>query len=351
MNLNILGLPVAVGARHSLVDDSGIPVLRVEHNAGHVLEIQATVRGGDLADQHGWSALEHATLGLRNLALPRGLAIATANEEDVIALSARRGGNVVHLELEMAEDQSGLLRLRDELAKRVELRGRVSPVIAHVEASVLSAHRLDVNLRVADKHLDAQVQLQDARRGEVILHCVLQTTNKGREEVALLFTEERQVVPIVLRGRGHLVLKECDGPAQDNAFGQNPEGRVDGVTAEPVRQVLEVRDGILNWRPAEDPLSRCTNGTKRGVAPGLLAVADVVALIKHDAVPRIVVDDVLIAPHAIVGRQKDDRVTRSTPRALRELAKRNSTLLERGRPLLDENRGCDEQSRGDRSVT
>ena len=226
----------------------------------------------------------------------------------------------------------------------------MSPVVAHVQTGVLAAHRLDVDLRMADEHLDAQVQLQDARGGEVILHRVLQAADKGREEIALLWTEERQIMPVVLRRCGHLGLKKRDGPAQDNGLGQNPEGRVDGVAAEPVRQVLEVRNGILNRCSAEDPLARTANGTKSGVAPGLLAVADVVALIQDNAVPRIVVNDVLVAPQAIVGRQKDNGVARSTPRALRELAERDSALLECGRPLLDENRGRNEQSCGDRCV-
>lgn len=155
MDLDVLGLTVAVGACHGLVDDCRIPVLRVEHDAGHVLEIQAAVRRRDLADQHGRSTLEYVAPRLRNLALARRLAVPAAHEEDVVALGAGHRGDVVHLEFEMAEDQSGLLRLRDETTKCVEFRGRVGPIVAHIEAGVLAAHRLNVNLRMADKHLDA----------------------------------------------------------------------------------------------------------------------------------------------------------------------------------------------------
>ena len=109
MDLHILGLPVAVGARHGLVDNRRVPVLRVEHDTGHVLEVQATVGSRDLADHHGRPTLQRRALGLLNLPLSRGLAVTAANEEHVVALGASHGGDVVHLELEMAEDQRGLL--------------------------------------------------------------------------------------------------------------------------------------------------------------------------------------------------------------------------------------------------
>lgn len=115
------------------------------------------------------------------MACPSCLGVAATDEEDVVAELARSRSRVVHLHLEMAEDQRRLDRLAHDAAERLQLGAGVLPVLADVGLSVLAAHCLDVDLRMAAEHLDAQVELQNAGAGEIILQRVLQASDQRRE--------------------------------------------------------------------------------------------------------------------------------------------------------------------------
>ena len=190
VNLDFAGLPVAVGARQSLVNDGGIPVLRVEHDACQVLEVQPAVRRDDLADEQDVLTLGNRGTRLLNLRSARRLSVSATDEEDAVAELAGGGGAEVHLHFEVAERQRRLLGARNDLAERVHLGAAVLPVVADVQLTVLAAHSLHIDLRVAAEHLDAQVELQNTGGREVVLHCMLQASDERREELVLSFPQK-----------------------------------------------------------------------------------------------------------------------------------------------------------------
>ena len=83
-------------------------MLRVEHDACQVLKVQPAVCCDDLADEQHALASRCRSARLLDMARPSCLGVAATDEEDVVAELARRRSRVVHLHLEMAEDQRGL---------------------------------------------------------------------------------------------------------------------------------------------------------------------------------------------------------------------------------------------------
>ena len=224
------------------------------------------------------------------------------------------------------------------------------PVLADVGLSVLAAHCLDINLRVAAEHLDTQVELQDAGAGKVILQRVLQASDERREQVLLRLAQKEQVVAQMLRRGGHLVCKQRDGPAQNYVCRELAQRCALEVAAEPGGKVLEVALGILHGRAAQNPLAPTAESHERAKAARLGSVADRVTLIENDAVPHGLLDHLLRAPEAVIGRDKDGGVRVARPRALEQLAESDLTLGQRGGPLRGEHRRAHEKCAVDRSI-
>lgn len=114
--------------------------------------------------------------------------------------------------------------------------------------------------------------------------------------------------------------------------------------------MLEIVLGILHGRAAQNPLAPTAQGEQGAKAPCLRSVANRVTLIEDDAVPRGLLDHILRAPEAVVGRDIDRCGRVARPRALEQLAESDLTLGQRGGPLCGEHGRADEKCAVDRSI-
>jgi hypothetical protein len=145
------------GAPHSLMDDSGIPVLREKEDTSTELEIDTGSAGDNLDDDDN-------ALGRRRPCFCDGgshsLGSHTSTDRPHFASHVDSGGSdAIHFGTEVAEDDSRLLGGGEFLDDGGELGRGSGPVRPGIGALELGPHAVDIDLGMDQKLLDPHVEL------------------------------------------------------------------------------------------------------------------------------------------------------------------------------------------------
>jgi len=295
------------GAAHSLMDDSGIPVLRQKEDASTELEIDTGSASDNLDDDDN-------ALGRRRPCFCDGgshsLGSHATTDRPHFASHVDSGGSdAIHFGTEVAEDDSGLLGGGEFLDDGGELGSGSGPVRPVIGALELGPHAVDIDLGMDQKLLDPHVLLEllECRHMSGI-HLIGELVRERAKEHALLGSRTDLETVTDKGGSGRQRVPHGDpeilhGAAEHD--GGSDGAQILGTDMEPFTEVFPVPVTVLDGSGTENPPAL---GLERDADPGTpalggIAIADDVTFVENDSVKAAVVLDMEMCP--VVGGEDD----------------------------------------------